>query len=310
MILKRFPGLLLLLLALSAPPAESAPAPAEKPAAGLAGRRLEFALNDRVGFVKKAPPRPGEWLSRFEEKGRSFRNYVADRPVRAAKGQHLAFLPIGPFDAHERRILDRSVDFARIWFALEAKTLPGIALPEGEPSRMQGDRPQYLTGIFLRGVLPRRRPEKAVCLFGVTMSDLYPGPNWNYVFGQASIRGKVGIWSFIRYFEEFWGGKDTVLTRRMALRRACRLVVHEAGHTFGMLHCIKDECTMNGSNSLDESDGQPLHLCLECLKKLTWNRGFDVLKRYDALAACCEKFELKPEAKWFRARAARIRAVK
>jgi archaemetzincin len=159
-------------------------------------------------------------------------------------------------------------------------------------------------------MLPRRKPEDAVCLFGVTMADLYPGPRWNFVFGEASLRGGVGIWSFGRFYESFHGGEDTEESRRRALRRACRLVVHEAGHTFSIVHCVKDMCVMNGSNSLSESDSQPLHLCPECLRKLRWNRGFDVLARYDALAAFCERNGLAEEGRWFRKRAARIRTVK
>ncbi len=301
----RYPGLLVLLLAMNAPAKED-----DKDAAGLARRRLEFALTDRKGFEKKAAPRPGEWLSRFPEKGRSFRGYVADKPVRAGKGESLAFMPIGPFEKDARVIFDRTVEFARIWFALEARVLPDCPLPEGGPTRVHYGQPQYQTTYFLRGLLPRRKPENAVCLFGVTMADLYPGPKWNFVFGEASLYGGVSIWSFARYFESFRGEKDTEASRLRALRRACRLVVHEAGHTFGMLHCVTDRCTMNGSNSLSESDRHPLHLCPECLRKLRWNRGFDVLKRYDALGAFCEKHGLPIEAKWFRARAARIRTVR
>ena len=63
---------------------------------------------------------------------------------------------------------------------------------------------------------------------------------------------------------------------------------------------------MNGSNSLPESDTQPLRLCPPCLKKLQWNRGFDVLERYRKLEAFCKEHGLANEAKWFAARNARV----
>jgi archaemetzincin len=37
------------------------------------------------------------------------------------------------------------------------------------------------------------------------------------------------------------------------LRNACGVMVHEIGHMFGLEHCTYFECTMNGSNSYEES---------------------------------------------------------
>jgi archaemetzincin len=31
------------------------------------------------------------------------------------------------------------------------------------------------------------------------MEDLYPEPSWNFVFGQASLNERVGVYSFARY---------------------------------------------------------------------------------------------------------------
>lgn len=31
------------------------------------------------------------------------------------------------------------------------------------------------------------------------MSDIYPRPSWNYVFGLASLSEYVGVFSFARY---------------------------------------------------------------------------------------------------------------
>jgi archaemetzincin len=152
-------------------------------------------------------------------------------------------------------------------------------------------------------------PEGAVCFFAVTMADLYPDDEWNFVFGEASLRGRVGVWSFARYFPEFTGAERTPATGALALRRACQVVVHEVGHAFGMEHCLAYACTMNGSNSLPESDRQPLHLCPVCLAKLQWNRGFDVLARYEKLAAFHKEHGLAAEHAWTIARLARIRTV-
>jgi archaemetzincin len=279
-------------------------APATTPA------QLRFATTDDEGFGKMPQPQPGDWLDRFDEPGQTFEQYRRSRPVRAGEGEVLAFLPIGPFPERRRRLLDDAVAFARIWFDLDATLLDPAPLPLEGWRRERASGPQYLTTYFLDHLLPDRRPGHAVALFGVTMADLYPQEDWNYVFGQAALRGRVGVWSFARFTPEFWGRVPSPAADALALRRALKLVAHEMGHAFTLEHCIAYSCVMNGSNSLDESDRQPLHLCPACLKKLQWNRGFDVLARYERLSGFYEARGLAAEAGWTAARVARIRAVR
>jgi archaemetzincin len=263
---------------------------------------VEAQVANLGGFERKRAPGPHDWLARFDEAGQSFEEYRGSRPVRAGAGDVLAFLPVGPFTDAERAVFDKSVAFARIWFDLPARVLDARPLPRRGWQRERGWGKQYRTGYFLRNLLPDNMPPDAICLFGVTMADLYPDENWNFVFGEASLRGRVGVWSYARFFAAFAGMPETEATRRRALRRGCQLVVHEAGHAFGMEHCIEYECVMNGSNSLRESDTQPLHLCPVCLKKLAWNRGFDIAGRYGKLLAFFEKENLEEERAWVAAR--------
>ena len=46
------------------------------------------------------------------------------------------------------------------------------------------------------------------------------------------------------------------------------MVLHEAGHLFGLAHCVWAHCGMNGANSLAESDAAPVQWCSCCLRKL------------------------------------------
>ena len=64
---------------------------------------------------------------------------------------------------------------------------------------------------------------------------------------------------------------------------------------------------MNGSNHLQESDRRPLHLCPVCLRKLQFSVGFDVVKRYQALAQFDEQVGLDDEARWLLSRVEKIR---
>jgi len=270
-------------------------------------KHLAFATSDDSGFQKKGEPKPGDWLSLFEERGQSFRLYVRSRPVRVREeGEVLAFLPVGRFSEDEETVLDRTVELARIWFDIDARVIEGRPLPRAGWQRFHLGRRQYRTGYFLQNLLPDSMPPDAVCLFAVTMADLYVDENWNFVFGAASLRGRGGVYSFVRYFASFRGGQEDDESRGLALRRACKVVVHEIGHTFGMEHCIRHECLMNGSNSLEETDRQPLRLCPSCLRKLQWNRRFDVVERYRKLTVFFRRRALLPEARWTGARLDRI----
>jgi hypothetical protein len=48
---------------------------------------------------------------------------------------------------------------------------------------------------------------------------------------------------------------------------------------------VKRRCLMQGSNTLAESDAQPLHLCREDLRKLEWNTRYGGDRRERALGA-------------------------
>ena len=38
-------------------------------------------------------------------------------------------------------------------------------------------------------------PKDAACYMGITCADIYPGPGWNFVFGEASLRERIGVQS-------------------------------------------------------------------------------------------------------------------
>lgn len=292
------------------------PEPPEPPGPDLLARRLEFAVSDPTGFRRLGPAKPGEWLDRFDEPGQSFDRYVAGDPVRADGARKtLAFVLVGPFSDGERRIAKAAVRVAGIWFDLETRTLPGHDLPAagwqrarvspwtGEPTV------QYHAHWFLRRLLPGLVPPDAVVLNAITMGDLYPEDSWNFVFGMATFERRVAVSSFARYYARFRGEPETAATRRRALLRAAAVLVHEAGHAFGLRHCIEYECGMNGSNSLRESDSRPMFLCPGCLRKLQWNRGFDVVRRYRRLEAIFREQGLDDQARWLSARADLIESV-
>jgi len=126
---------------------------------------------------------------------------------------------------------------------------------------------QILATYLLHEVLEPDRPEDALAYLALTASDLWPGAGWNFVFGQANLRQRVGVWSLYRNGDP--GEGDAAFA--LCLRRTLATATHETGHVLTMKHCIAFACLMNGSNHREESDSRPLHLCPVCLRKLLWN---------------------------------------
>ena len=167
---------------------------------------------------------------------------------------------------------------------------------------------QYDAGQILDKVLAPRLPADACAYLGITMADLWAG-KLNYVFGLGSGYKRVGVYSLCRYYPEFWGRKRAPGDEVRGLRRACQVLNHETGHVFTLGHCVFYHCSMNGSNSLSQSDAAPLDYCPVCHRKLLWNIGFDGVKRYEALASFYRKHGMQEEAQWVMARSKRWKRI-
>jgi archaemetzincin len=253
-------------------------------------------------FTPMPKPQPGDWMAAHPEPAQSFEQYVAAARVRPRAGRHTLYLcPLGPMSDAERARLAVLREFLEAYFMLPGGEAPAASLDRVTTrERSMFGRPvrQYLTSDILDSVLQPLLPKDGVCLLGVTMQDLYPEPSWNYVFGQASLERRIGVYSLVRFYPAFWGERETPESLLKGLKRSLATLVHETGHLFGVWHCQKYECMMNGSNSLAESDRRPIHLCPECLKKFRWNLGFDVAERYEGLRKFYAAHGMTAEADW------------
>lgn len=249
---------------------------------------------------KLPPPGPGDWLAVHPEPGQTYREYVESRPQRADGRRRVIYIqPLGDFRPTHRKILQQTAAFMEAYFGLPVqmqKELPLSIIPQ-EARRVHplwGDR-QILTTYVLEKVLRPTLPEDAVARIALTTSDLWPGPGWNFVFGQASLEDRVGVWSLYRNGDPE-AGKEAYL---LCLRRTLKTATHEVGHMFGMLHCIYFQCNMCGSNHRAESDRRPLWLCPVCLAKLVYAAGADPVSRYEKLADWCKQNGLEPERQFY-----------
>merc|ERR1719171_2835453 len=136
---------------------------------------------------------------------------------------------------------------------------------------------QWHAGMALDALVPRV-PRDAYGLMAVTMCDLYPKPEWNFVYGLARLQQRVGIFSFVRHTP---GNGPKQWCEAQLLHRALKTLLHEIGHMFGLKHCTWYNCLMRGNNGEGvEHQLNYLHLCPVCLRKLHWCIGFDIRNRY------------------------------
>jgi len=246
-------------------------------------------------------PSRGDWLASHLEQGQTFDEYCADGINRPNAQRHIIYLlPLGEFSEEETPMLAAVRDYAARFFQLEVKVLPAYyphAL-EFIPRLNEFTHKRQRHSRSILGWLMGQLPADAFCLLAVTMDDLYPDKDWNFVFGQASLDERVGVYSFARYDPAYFDEKRGPAWREAALRRGCKVLAHETGHMFGLWHCIYFDCVMNGSNSLEETDAQSPHLCPVCLRKLKTAVGFDPVRRYEQLHGFCRAQKWFEDADW------------
>lgn len=132
-------------------------------------------------------------------------------------------------------------------------------------------RRQYNSPVLVKDLLDQC-PDGAFRVIGITERDLFI-PMLSFVFGQAQLKGRIALVSLARLRQEFYG---LIPDRAVFLDRAIKEVVHEIGHTFGLVHCQDRSCSMSLSTDIRQVDAKTAEYCRSCAEF--------------ARAACLEKF--------------------
>lgn len=146
-------------------------------------------------------------------------------------------------------------------FSCSSKTFRNIDIPE---QAFDSKRNQYSSTQILKNIL-ELTPRDAIKIIGITDIDLYI-PILTFVFGQAQLNGKAALVSVCRLRQEYYGLSSN---NNILLERIGKEVIHELGHTFGMLHCWDTRCVMHFSNSIREIDAKGDTFCSACSKVLS-----------------------------------------
>jgi archaemetzincin len=272
------------------PPSAAAPNPSDAAQLRIVIEKLA-PLHTKMGKVQ-----PGDWLESHKEAGQTFDEYLVCKPTLPTLKRGVIYIqPIGQFSPTQKKIITLTADFMGRYFNLPVKVkedLPESVVPaEARSKHPVWEMEQIRTTYILDKVLLPRLPDDAAAYIGFTTTDLWPGPGWNFVFGQAYLDKRVGVWSIYRNGDPDAGNDAFPL----CLLRTLKLATHETGHMFSMQHCIAYECNMCGCNNREESDRRSIALCPECVAKLCWATQADPVERFRTLSAFFKEQGFKPE---------------
>ena len=125
------------------------------------------------------------------------------------------------------------------------------------------ERRQY-DAIKLLNMITLQAPTDAVKVIGMVRVDLYI-PILTYIFGQAALNGYTGVASLYRLRNEHYGLEPDY---GLLIERFSKVIIHELGHTFGLIHCSNPVCVMRSSTYVEDLDQKEKRFCHRCRAEL------------------------------------------
>ena len=124
-------------------------------------------------------------------------------------------------------------------------------------------RQQYNVAGLLE-MLIHPPPHQHVKRIGLTHVDLFL-PVFSHLFGYAQLGGPAGVVSTYRLRPESATEENGP---SLLQERLLKEVLHEMGHTFGLVHCPAPWCLMKSSRFPEELDLKDSAFCEPCLQRI------------------------------------------
>ncbi len=127
-----------------------------------------------------------------------------------------------------------------------------------DPSRRQYD------GNRILKVIDERFGVESAKTIGLLSIDLFI-PILTFIYGQAFLNGRCCIASNYRLSNERYGlPADEALMQNRFIKE----IIHELGHTYGLIHCSHPDCVMRSSTYVEDIDQKGEDFCPHCKPKL------------------------------------------
>jgi archaemetzincin len=171
--------------------------------------------------------------------------------------QEIKLISFGGFDS---LFLNRIKDSVKKEFRSNIKIIEGhFDLTDYyEPARRQYNADKILNKM---DALYAVETFKIIGLFNV---DIFI-PIFTYIFGQAFLNGRSGIASVYRLTNERYGIKPD---NNLLMERFSKEIIHELGHTFGLIHCKIPDCVMRSGTYVEDIDQKKSAFCENCKKEI------------------------------------------
>lgn len=167
------------------------------------------------------------------------------------------------------QVMDWIESAAAEWFPVPVRRLA----PRTVPERAYDMKREQYQSVEVMKMLAGMVPSDSCRLLGVTDVDLAI-PMLSFLFGQAQVDGPVALVSLCRLRQEFYG----LPADKDALRsRITKEVLHELGHTFGLVHCNDAKCAMSLATHIQRVDEKDERYCKQC--------GTQLVERFSSLEA-------------------------
>lgn len=155
------------------------------------------------------------------------------------------------------------------WFPFNPFRLPTLPLPA---EAWQPVRGQYESVLIMKALAAACPPDAARFL-ALTAADIAI-PMLSFLFGQAQFNGPVALVSISRLRQDFYGLPPDP---ELLLQRLAKEVLHELGHTSGLIHCPDSLCAMSLSTHVGLVDAKQASFCAVCgshlVRRLTTPNG-------------------------------------
>jgi archaemetzincin len=124
-------------------------------------------------------------------------------------------------------------------------------------------RRQYDANKLLKH-LDSNSSSKNTKTLGLYQVDLFI-PILTFIFGQAIFLGKTGVVSTYRLKNEQYGLPEN---EKIVYERFRKVVFHELGHAYGLIHCHVPSCVMRSSTYVEDIDQKKHLFCPKCKEEL------------------------------------------